>query len=226
MADLKLPIRVAAVNDYEIIVAGVAGMLSRYPDRIHVCDRIVIGDPIEGGLIDVAMYDTYGRIGIASPALRMLADEPEVHRIAVFSLDLRQAMIDDARAAGADGFISKCLSGEEIADALVSIAEGRNILATAAEGTALEHLDWPGKEQGLSEGESQVLVLIGEGLNNAEIATALYLSVETVKSRIKRVFSKLEVRNRIQAATWVARSGAFVRYQPADPTDAKRKPPG
>ena len=64
--------RVAAVNDYELIVAGLAELLARFPDRLVVCDRIVLGEPIDTP-IDVALYDTYGRVGIAAPALRALA---------------------------------------------------------------------------------------------------------------------------------------------------------
>src|SRR3954447_8973547 len=61
------PVRVAAVNDYEIIVQGVAALLEQYPDRLEVCARVIIGEPITQP-IDVALYDTYGRVGIAEPA--------------------------------------------------------------------------------------------------------------------------------------------------------------
>jgi DNA-binding NarL/FixJ family response regulator len=149
-----------------------------------------------------------------------------VHRVAVFSLDLSPALVDDARRVGAHGFISKALSGTEIADAIVSVAAGEPVFAHDVSPTpALAELDWPGKSHGLSERESQVLVLIGEGLNNTEIAKSLYLSVETIKSHISAIFKKIGARNRIQAAAWVARSGVFVRYQPAVPERAPRDEP-
>jgi DNA-binding NarL/FixJ family response regulator len=214
---VRLPIRVAAVNDYQLIVEGVASLLRRYPDRLHVCDRIIIGDPIVGGPVDVALYDTYGRVGIAAPVLRTLVAQPEVERVAIFSLDLRPELRDEARAAGASGFVSKALSGDDIADALVRIAAGEPLEAVgAAPHPAYEHLDWPGKREGLSERESQVLVLCSQGLTNREISTALYVGTETVKSHLRNVFAKLRLRNRVEAATFVQQSGAFVRYQPAD----------
>ena len=67
-------VRVAAVNDYELIVAGVARLLSQFPQQLDVCDRIVIGDPIDTP-IDVALFDTYGRVGIAAPALRHFVEQ-------------------------------------------------------------------------------------------------------------------------------------------------------
>jgi DNA-binding NarL/FixJ family response regulator len=216
-------VRVAAANDYEIIVSGVAALLRLYGDRLEVCDRIVMGDPIENGPIDVVLYDTYGRTGIFGPALSELIDHPDICHVAVFSLDLRPEIIQDARAAGATGFISKALTGDEIADAIERISAGHEVLALSPDGAvdsaaAFELLDWPGKEAGLTERESQVLVLLAEGLSNREIATSLYLSPETVKSHVGTIIRKLDLRNRVQAATYVARSGAFSRYQPADPS--------
>ncbi len=125
--------------------------------------------------------------------------------------------MEEARAAGASGFISKALPGDEIATAIERVAAGEDVLATVPERTdevasALDLLDWPGKADGLTERESQVLVLVAEGLTNPEIATNLYLSVETVKSHVATIIRKLDLRNRVQAATYVARSSAFSRY--------------
>jgi DNA-binding NarL/FixJ family response regulator len=132
MVGVRLPVAIAAVNDYELIVAGVASLLSAYPERLAVRDRLVIGDPITGGPIQVALYDTYGRIGVAAPALRALLAMPDVQHVAVFSLELSPALVADARAAGASGFISKALSGDAIADAIVDVAGGTFVHAHTA----------------------------------------------------------------------------------------------
>lgn len=207
-------VRVAAVNDYEIVVEGLGALLSRYPDRLDVRELIVMGEPVEEA-VDVALYDTYGRAGVASPALRSLAENHNVGKVAVFSMDLRPELIEEARAAGASGFISKALSGEEIADAIVRIAAGEDVVATPpTPRPALRDLNWPAKDHGLTERESQILVLLAEGLSNREIAAALHLSAETVKSYLRQVFAKLGLRNRVEATTFVHRSGAFNRFQP------------
>jgi DNA-binding NarL/FixJ family response regulator len=208
-------VRVAAVNDYELVVAGLARLLSQFPDQLDVCDAVIIGEPIELP-IDVALYDTYGRLGIAAPALRALAGTPGIGRVAMFSLDLSPDLIAEGRSAGATGFISKGLSGAEIADAIVRIAHGEALVAATASPRPLSaELDWPGKSDGLTERQSQVLVLAAEGLSNREIAAALYLSPETVKGYLGEAFAKLGFRNRVEATNYVRRSEAFVRYEPA-----------
>lgn len=201
--------RVAVVNDYELIVAGLEHLLSGYPDRLVVCERLLVGEPVEVP-VDVALYDLYGRTGVATPALRALVNEPNIARLAVFALDLTRDLVADGRAAGASGFISKALPGEQIADALVRVADGEDVVAaTATPKAAHPDLAWPGKSAGLTERESQVLTLLAEGLTNREIAAALYLSAETVKSYVAQLFTKLDVRNRVEASSFVHRTGDF-----------------
>jgi DNA-binding NarL/FixJ family response regulator len=207
-------VRVAAVNDYELVVDGLAALLGRFPDRLEVVDRILVGEPVDGP-VDVALYDTYGRLGIAAPALRTLAASPDIAHVAVFSLNLRREVMVEAVEAGASGFISKGLSGTEIAEAIVRIAAGRYVEAAGPK-TVANHaeLDWPGRDAGLTERESEVLVLAAEGWTNPEIAAALYVGVETVKTHLHRVYAKLGLRNRVEAATFVEREGAFRRFGP------------
>ncbi len=202
-------VRVAAANDYELVVNGLASMLERFGNRIMVCDRIVLEEPIEDGPIDVVLYDTYGRIDPYS-ALADLAARDEVNSVAMFSLELGEGLIAEARAAGARGFISKTLSAEAIVDAICRVADGEEVVAadTSVE-PALALLDWPAKDVGLSERESQVLALLAQGHSNAEIGSTLYIGVETVKTHVRQVFAKLNVRNRVQAANYVSRSDAF-----------------
>ena len=68
---------------------------------------------------------------------------------------------------------------------------------------------WPGRSAGLSERESEVLALLARGLTNREIADAMFLSPETVKSYVAQILSKLRVRNRVEATRFVHRSGEF-----------------
>jgi DNA-binding NarL/FixJ family response regulator len=205
-------VRVAAVNDYEIVVAGLAAMLARHDDRLVVMDAIVIGQALRAP-VDVALYDTFGRQGVATSALRTLASMADVRRVAVFANDLHPDLIAQAQAAGACGFISKQLSGDEIADAIVRVAKGETVIATTAAPVHDRAVrDWPGKAQGLTERESQVVVLAAEGLSNPEIARLLYLSPHTVTGYVSQALRKLGLRNRVEAAAFVRAGGAFARY--------------
>lgn len=217
-------VRVAAANDYDLIVAGVAALLAEFPDDIEVCDALLVGEPVRNGPIDVVLYDTYGRAGVTADALVELKAQEAVRNVAVFSLDISPGLIDDALAAGARGVISKSLSAESIRDAIVRIANGEEVVAVADAGApVLDELVWPGKDEGLTERESQVLVLLAEGLTNKEIATALYLGVETVKTHVRQVLGKLGLRNRVEATRYVVASGAFSRFTPASTSGGLRR---
>jgi DNA-binding NarL/FixJ family response regulator len=211
-----MPVRVAAVNDYELVVVGLTHMLQQFPDRIVVADTLVIGEQLQEP-VDVALYDTYGRSGVAAPALRTLVAMEEVGAVALFSMQLSPDLIADGRLAGASGFISKALPAEDIVDAIERVASGEAVVAMPGHQPVDpdDHLDWPGRAEGLTERESEVLVLLAQGLSNREIGTALFLGYETVKSYVRDLYSKLGVRNRVEAANWVQRSEAFNRLPPA-----------
>jgi DNA-binding NarL/FixJ family response regulator len=205
------PARVAVVNDYELVVAGLAALLGKFPEQLTVVEALLIGDPIHEP-VDVAVYDTYGRVGIAAPALRALRATPQVRHVAMFSLDLGPDLIAEGRAAGADGFISKALPAEEIARAVVRVARGELVVAAPSTPRAPSaSLDWPARSDGLTERESQVLVLVAEGLSNREIGAALYLGAETVKAYVSQIFRKLDVRNRVEATNYVRAEQSFRR---------------
>ncbi len=229
------PISVAAVNDYELIVDGIATMLGRFPGKTEVAERIIIGEPIDHPPIDVALYDTYGRVGIAGQAVEMLRRHRDVRYVAMFTLELSDGLIQDARRHGATGFISKTLPAETIVDALLRVAAGEEVVAQGVTISrdvppALDELDWPGKDAGLTERESQTLVLVSEGLTNAEVGAALYVGRETVKTHLSRAYAKLGVRNRAEAVRFLLHDGAFDRFHSShealDGADVVRPPEG
>jgi DNA-binding NarL/FixJ family response regulator len=208
-----LPIRVAAVDDYEVVVEGLAAMLSRFPDRLHVCEAVLQGEPVEGDEIDVALYDTYGRIGVSEPTLQFLSAMDGIRHVAVFTMDVTADLVHDALAAGADAVLSKKTSGEDLADALIRVALGEQVILGMAE---TDHddpgdadVDWPGRIEGLSLRESEVLALVADGHTNREIAAALYVGLEAVKSHLKAIYRKLGVSNRTQAARYAALHQSF-----------------
>jgi DNA-binding NarL/FixJ family response regulator len=204
----QLPISVAAVNDYELVVDGLAALLSHFPDKLEVRDQIIIGEPLAAP-VEVALYDTYGRAD-ATEALRELRTYPEVSKIAMFTLDVVPELVRQAREAGADGVLSKRLTGEQIADAIVRIAGGEFVEAIGASNhPSIDVLLWPGKADGVTERESEVLVLTAQGLTNREIAASLYIGVETVKSHLRNVYAKLGIRNRVEASTYVRDHDTF-----------------
>jgi len=68
-------------------------------------------------------------------------------------------------------------------------------------------LDWPGRGEGLSDRESEILALITQGKNNAEVASLTYLSPNTIKSYIRTIYRKIGVASRTQAVLWGVNHG-------------------
>ena len=63
-------------------------------------------------------------------------------------------------------------------------------------------LDWPGRSEGLSERESEILALITQGLGNADVAALTFLSPNTIKSYVRNLYRKIDVTSRTQAVLW------------------------
>ncbi|MCU1351068.1 MAG: LuxR family transcriptional regulator [Acidimicrobiales bacterium] len=206
--------RIAVVNDYEIVIAGLTRMLEPFADRVTIVDAILIDEPIEGGPVDVALYDTFGRAGLEGPKLGQLLDKPEVNRAAVYSFDFDDVAVRNAFDAGACGYLSKTMSAEQLVGHLERLAAGEIIVGAPAGSAAAARSgrDWPGRELGLSEREAEVVSLAALGRRNAQIAEMLYVSVDTVKTHLARSFRKLGVHNRTELSVTVHAHPSFRRY--------------
>jgi len=118
---MAAPIRVAVVNDYEIVVAGIAAMLAPHHDRIDVVE-------LDSGLpvltdVDVILYDTFA-------AVQGDGGDPEdlvrgsSARVVIFSWNLQEELIDKAIARGAAGYLSKGLPAEQVVSSIEAVHAG------------------------------------------------------------------------------------------------------
>ena len=198
------PINVAVVNDYEIVVAGVAAMLAPHHDRIRVVE-LDSGLPVVSD-VDVVLYDTFGQVqGDAVDLEDLVAGSG---RVVIFSWNTQPDLVERAISRGAASYLSKGLSAGEIADALEAIHDGATITPPeSAEGVREANGEWPGRELGLSAREAEVLALIVKGLSNQEIAAQTYLSINSVKTYIRTAYRKIDVARRSQAVAWGIRHG-------------------
>ncbi|WP_424644573.1 response regulator [Embleya sp. AB8] len=144
-------------------------------------------------------------------------DRPRVLVLTTFDLD---EVVDDAIGAGADGFLLKRATPEELVaairavaagDAVVSPAVARRLFASHAARVGPDHT----RAARLTDREADVLRGMAAGRSNPEIARSLHLSVETVKTHVKHILGKLEVRDRTQAVVWAYRTGFAYRARPA-----------
>jgi DNA-binding NarL/FixJ family response regulator len=185
---------------------------------------VLQGEPVEGDRIDVALYDTYGRIRVSEKTLEFLAAMEGIHTIAVYTMDVTEDLVRDALAAGANAVLSKKLNGAQLADALIRVACGEHVIAgmdeTDHHGPGDEALDWPGRAEGLTLRESEVLALVSDGHTNREVADALYVGEQTVKSHLRKIYAKLGVQNRTQAANFALSHRSF-RQGPSSRNDVR-----
>jgi DNA-binding NarL/FixJ family response regulator len=204
-------IRVALVNDYEIVVRGLAGMLAPYADRLQIVELVAGGEADRN--VDVALFDTYPRRGLGLDRLAELVADPAVRHVAVFTVAPTRQLAQHVLDAGATGLLSKSLTAAELVDCLERVGRGETVVMgeNVARSRRQAGVRWPGQSRSLTERESELLTLVALGLRNDEIAEALFVTANTVKSHLKSVFRKLDVRNRAEAIAAVASDPSFLR---------------
>jgi Response regulator containing a CheY-like receiver domain and an HTH DNA-binding domain len=208
-----MPITVLIADDQAMVRAGFAAILDAQPDIV------VVGQAADGDeaialsrslrpdvvLMDIRMPGTNGL-----DATRILRDPASVaHRPLVMMLTTFDAdeYVHDALTAGASGFLLKDATPADLIAAVRVIAHGDALLSPSVTRRLLERFaaQRPPVNRhalrlaDLTEREREILVLIGQGLSNSEIAAELFIAEQTVKSHVSRVFTKLDLRDRVQA---------------------------
>jgi DNA-binding NarL/FixJ family response regulator len=177
-------------NDIEII--GEAS------DGFSAVDKIQ-ADPPDLSLIDV---DMPGISGIG--AIRILRESVPDMKILVLSSYNDEKYIRDAMRAGADGYVLKSVSTSELVRIIRCFCQGQSIISAYLVNLTLDLKEKEEPESTtrveLTEREREILKCITDGKSNKEISDGLFVSVETVKSHVKNLYKKLNVKNRVEAA--------------------------
>jgi DNA-binding NarL/FixJ family response regulator len=208
-------IRVALVNDYEIVLEGLRALLQPYAPGIRVVELDIKTTPLR--TVDVTLFDTYGESGVLRDRVRELAADDGNGAVIVFSFSNDAALANSLVRAGARGFISKASPVTQIVDGIRAAARGERVMSLKRSQRAamVPELGWPGRPVRLTERESELLALLPTGMTNRELATHLYISENTVKTQLRSLFSKLDVKNRVQAVA-VARAGILGQRRERD----------
>ena len=208
-----MTVKVLLVDDDALVRAGLRIILS------SADDLQVVGEADDGAramaavrehrpdvvLMDIRMAQMDGIT--ATAALRRLDPAPQVIVLTTFHAD-EQVM--SALRAGASGFLVKDTPPAQIINAIRVVASGDAIISPSVTRTLLSHFgDGQASERRraaaqrlatLTDREREVAIAIGTGASNAEVATSLFMSEATVKAHVSRLFSKLDVTNRVQIA--------------------------
>ncbi|WBO61526.1 response regulator [Streptomyces camelliae] len=217
-------IRVLVCEDQALVRAGFVTILSAQPDME------VVGEAVDGRAAirsaqelkpDVVVMDIRMPLLDGIEATRRLAgpDSASPARILVVTTFNVDEYVYEALRAGASGFLLKDAPPPELINAVRVVARGDSLLAPAVTRTLIGRFAErvrpsatpasPERERlkVLTPREHEVLLLISEGLSNAEIATELVISHETVKTYVSRILTKLDLRDRVQAVVLAYRAG-------------------
>lgn len=206
MPDPKGPIRVALVDDYDVVLLGVATIIDRYRERVVVAE-IDTNKPVRD-TVDIVLYDSFAQPESDNLEIGKLVQNPTNGRVVVFTWNFHPALIASARELGVRGYLSKGLAASELVAALERVHAGEFVVSEVPGRVGPTNgLDWPGRAEGLTARESEVLALITQGLSNADVAAQTYLSPNTVKSYIRLVYRKIGAESRTQAVLWGVNHG-------------------
>ena len=200
------PIVVALVNDYDVVLAGLAHMLERYRDRLVVAE-LDANEPVADA-VDIVLYDNFAQPESDRDEVDALVANPRARHVVVYTWNFAPELVESARRKGVHGYLSKALPARDLVAALEAVQAGEVVVSDApSRARSAPGLDWPGRGEGLTDRESEILALITQGMSNAEIAGLTFLSPNTVKSYIRAVYRKIGVTSRTQAVLWGVRHG-------------------
>ena len=180
---MNAPLRLAIVDDYAVVIAGVASFLAA--ERIEVVEtgasQPVISD------VDIVLYDTFAQVDGDGIDLEDFVRESGA-RVVIYSWNLQPKLIAEAMAGGARGYLSKVLTGPQIVAALERVMRGEIVILPGDSETSEDGAgDWPGRSAGLTPREAEIVALITQGLSNQEIATRAFLSINSVRPHPHRL---------------------------------------
>jgi DNA-binding NarL/FixJ family response regulator len=215
-------IRVALVDDQELVRTGLAMVVDASPDMTVVAQAgdgaeavtVLAATPVDVALVDVQMPRVNGVEATAMITAR--SNAPKVIVLTTFDVD---EYAYAALRAGASGFLLKDASAADVVAAIRTVHSGDAVLAPSTTRRMVEQLarSAPPKPRdgalaALTEREREVLVEIAHGRTNPEIARRLYLSEATVKTHVGRILAKLHLRDRVHAVIFAYDHG-LVRPQ-------------
>ncbi|MGW3950610.1 response regulator [Streptomyces sp. NPDC004752] len=213
----RKPARVVVVDDQTVVREGIVMLLGLLPG-IEVVGAAGDGEEAVRAVAelapDVVLMDLrMPRCDGVEATRRIRAEHPGTQVVVLTTFGDDESLFPALRA-GARGYLTKDAGGDEIVRAVESVLSGDAGLSPSVQRRLLERLSEPEPQpvraeapDGLTARETEVLVLIAEGLSNQEIARRLQVSTATVKTHINNLFAKTGVKDRAQAVRYAYGKG-------------------
>ena len=200
LVEFDQPLRVALVNECDLVLAGVTAMMAEHSDRVVVLPN----RHLAATEADLALLDPFTRrTGVVGSA--QVVRPPGGSRVVIYTWETRSGFVERAMRSGAHGYLSKALPAEELVAALEKVHLGERLVAV--DQPRARHDRRSVIEVGLTRRETDVVALIAAGAPNKEISRRLELSMNTVKSHIRTAYRAMGVTSRTQAVLWAVEHG-------------------
>ena len=209
-----MSIKVMIVDDHNLVREGLKAVFDQ-GDEIDVVGEAGSGEEaiemVNKVKPDVILMDISmpGMNGIQ--ATKLIRDAHPDAKIVILTMLDQEGYVYEAIKAGATGYMLKSTSSDELVNAIQTVNEGKALLHPDATAQLLKEFvtlaQNKAKDYGLSNREMEVLQLLSEGNTNKEIAKALWISEQTVKTHVAHIFDKLGTSDRTETVAQALRSG-------------------
>jgi len=197
-------IRIMLVDDHAVVRSGLGAFLSVNPD-LELVGEAENGEQavVRANLLkpDVILMDLMMPVMDGVAATQAIKKQnPQIQIVALTSFQ-EDELVQNALKAGAVGYLMKNVTARELAAAIKAAKDGKITLSPEAAQALVRANQQAEETETLTEREIEVLKLMVDGLNNAEIAERLVISLSTVKYHISNILQKLGVDNRVSAVS-------------------------
>ncbi len=205
-------VRIAVLEEQALFRKSLCQVLAK-DDRFKVvpeCLETSDANRIAASKPDITLFDVDFQKGDPVDTVKALREGHPNGKICLLSMNAQQALLERSLVYGLEGYVIKDIGLMDLSRALLAIHTGDFYVDPRLAGSMLRRMSerrHKGDPSELSERETDVIQLIAIGLSNKQISERLFLSEKTVKNHISRIFSKLNVTARTQAAIYAIKSG-------------------
>lgn len=203
--------RILLVDDHEVVRLGLRALLDKHPDFEVVAEAGTVKEAVEKTKVhdpDVVVMDIRLKGGSGIEACEAITDQYPDVKVIVLTSYAEDEILFSAIRAGAAGYVLKQIGGDDLVRAIEAVGRGEALLDPAVTQRVFQEVRKAAREEeasafaDLTEQEMHVLQLVSEGRTNRQIAEMLYLGEGTVRNYVSSILSKLNVRNRAEAAAY------------------------